>query len=105
MPENDRHAATLPNLGMWMNGLDRPSWWKTALGLGCGIHVPVENGPAYPPFIPGRPSVRTPRCPHYAHLIPNRWKVIHNSACKSGIQVYVHSERPSVAPPLGKTGG
>jgi hypothetical protein len=83
-PETPLHAATLPNLGMWMESPKLPEAWIRCRRSTRSSPIPVDNPPGYPRNIPGFPSVRTPRCPHYAQLIPNRPKVIHNSTLFSG---------------------
>jgi hypothetical protein len=65
---------------------------------------PVDNPAAYPRGRLGYPRVRTPCCPHCAHLIPNDWRVIHNSTAKSVRKVYVHLLTLLDAPNWGKLG-
>ena len=104
-PENPHHPATLPNLGMWMKSPNSTARWTTRPHPLTLSPSPVENRLPYPPDIPDFPSVRTPCCPHYAHLIHTGRKVIHNSTAILGKRCTYTQCRPIPPRSLGKTGG
>jgi hypothetical protein len=103
-----RRVATLPNLGMWMKSPKLGRRWITGPPSIPGIPSAVENRGPYPRLVPGSPSVRTPRCPHYAHLIHTLRKVIHNSTVISGKRCTYTPERsidPMRRPGIGENRG